>query len=232
MTCALCIDGLRPPHGAGLTSSPATSRVLCRSMPGDHIGSCNRADAHHVLSWIRALVVVAICGLAPPAVAEPTSKPVYGVIAGHLALGSPVGGVGLEAGIGYSWFQVSVGTGVGFKGHEYAVMARAVSQPLPRSRGMARAWGVGSGVSRGPALTDLDIDRDRSRLRCPDRVDAERSRAARAGDPVLDRASRAIAFGAALRGVRGRRTSRLSCLRASARLTSARWCTTCDADSA
>jgi hypothetical protein len=99
---------------------------------------------------MRSVVALAVLVAATPAHAGPEDRDgLFGFAAGHAGLGPPVGALGLELGVGTPWLRGAVGAGWGFRGIQYAAMVRLVH---PRLGG-----GLGAGVSRGPAINDLDI---------------------------------------------------------------------------
>lgn len=135
----------------------------CLALPDLHVsagrGSC---DALFVLrAPVIAGLLVTVLGIAtaraqPPGFTPPAPPPedpggAFAFVAPHLGLGTPLGLLGLEAGIGDEWFRASVGVGVGFSGLELAAMVHAMTEVR---------WldlGIGAGVSRGGALHALIV---------------------------------------------------------------------------
>ncbi|HEU0034258.1 MAG TPA: hypothetical protein VFQ53_26730 [Kofleriaceae bacterium] len=102
----------------------------------------------------RMLVLVLLLGLTGRAHADDDADSGLVFVGGHLALNAPLGEVGVEAGVGLSWFRASVSSGYGVRGVERALILRAMTGA---ARQQATQWGIGVGISRGPALHSLDV---------------------------------------------------------------------------
>ncbi len=83
------------------------------------------------------------------AAADEADGPVL-FLGGHLALGAPVGDAGVEVGVGDGWLRGSVGLGLGFRGIQQSAMVRAITP------GFGVKLAVGAGVSRGPAVGEIE----------------------------------------------------------------------------
>ena len=104
------------------------------------------------------LVLSAVSFLEGSAAAEDDppldNKPIT-FLAMHFGLNTPVGAIGVEAGVGQSWFRASVSGGFGFRGLEYGAMVRVVTPGAIQLYGTQ--FGLGAGISRGPGLHTLNI---------------------------------------------------------------------------
>jgi len=69
----------------------------------------------------------------------------------HFGLGTPVGLMGIEAGLGAGPFRGAVGAGIGLRGLELSAMGRVMT-----TMGGADI-GIGVGVSRGPGSESVDV---------------------------------------------------------------------------
>jgi hypothetical protein len=97
---------------------------------------------------LRVLAIVLLT--ASVAHAEETTGYVF--VAPQLGLGTPLGLLGAEAGIGFDWFRGAVGAGLGTGGTQIAATARAMTT----THGLD--VGVGLGVSKGSGPAPIAFD--------------------------------------------------------------------------
>lgn len=88
---------------------------------------------------------------AAPALPAAGDDTPFVFVTGQLGLNLPIGGAGMELGVGLDWFRGSISTGIGFRGVGVAAMVRAMHDFAGID------LGAGAGISRGPGLHTLDV---------------------------------------------------------------------------